>query len=851
MSLVAVQLLERTDTAANFTAQNPVLGLGEQGFESDTLKSKHGDGVTAWNSLDYDISDADLSSLGTMSTQNANAVNIDGGSVDGTVIGAASKAEGTFTTLTCDHFAELISDRRAKVGIKPMEVGLAEILQLKPSQYRKKGGKRLELGLTAQDLQKVLPNLVTKRGDGNLGVHYLDLIALLIKGMQEQQKKIDTLIRLLVALLITTLLLCASSAFAGTMPSAEFFGTGKVISATGVGQIASVTHTYTKELSATKLYGDGSALTGITFTPNWYAITGIPAQVQAVSNGLQITMAGISVTQLSVTTNATAAQFIGGGAGLTGVTAAAMSWYGLTAIPTQVAAVSDSGNISMGLVSSTFLYANQLSATTASIGTLGVGAVAASGNITGSPLISTSAAGVVSGNYVYGRVISGTSMFTGGLTASGIVTATFFEGDGSRLTGIAAGGAPSWYTITSIPTYVQNVSNAGALFLTGLGVNGTLSATTVSTTTASATFLYGAQISGSAVGVYNLPSFESIILAPAGGTFNNYNMTFTSATQVTSLIRFAPTAMSRITGIISNGVQDGKVIRIRNGTTGAGAGRVFWLERESGFSTAANRISYPAGKLPIILMPGDEVELRYSTASSRWEYMSSNRGGISPQAIFDDFNEYSTGSCNLFTGGTTTGVACSKTSSSGIAGADQGAGSGVITTGTSANSRAYSGGSGSGDFFLGDGNALCVLRWEVDQLSTAAQTLKTWGCFGDYNNSSIPVDSVGPVYDASASTAWRFAAFSNGNSTSNTTTKTVTAGEAIKFLMHVNDDGSRAELAWAISDTWTIETAITSNIPTGSSRALGIQTGITKYAGTNHTSATIDYSGWRYDSVNR
>jgi hypothetical protein len=43
----------RRDTAANWTAANPVLLTGEVGFETDTRKLKLGDGTTAWASLLY------------------------------------------------------------------------------------------------------------------------------------------------------------------------------------------------------------------------------------------------------------------------------------------------------------------------------------------------------------------------------------------------------------------------------------------------------------------------------------------------------------------------------------------------------------------------------------------------------------------------------------------------------------------------------------------------------------------------------------------------------------------------------------------------------------------------------
>jgi hypothetical protein len=43
----------RRDTAANWTAANPVLGNGEVGLESDTRNFKVGNGSSAWAALDY------------------------------------------------------------------------------------------------------------------------------------------------------------------------------------------------------------------------------------------------------------------------------------------------------------------------------------------------------------------------------------------------------------------------------------------------------------------------------------------------------------------------------------------------------------------------------------------------------------------------------------------------------------------------------------------------------------------------------------------------------------------------------------------------------------------------------
>lgn len=46
-------ILLRRGTAAEWTSANPVLAQGEPALETDTGKRKDGDGVTAWNDLEY------------------------------------------------------------------------------------------------------------------------------------------------------------------------------------------------------------------------------------------------------------------------------------------------------------------------------------------------------------------------------------------------------------------------------------------------------------------------------------------------------------------------------------------------------------------------------------------------------------------------------------------------------------------------------------------------------------------------------------------------------------------------------------------------------------------------------
>jgi len=103
------------------------------------------------------------------------------------------------------------SDRKNKTNIKKLDYGLAEILQLKPVrfQWKNREDRGEKLGLIAQDLLEVLPEVVkthewsiTSEEAGaakekveveNLGVYYSDIIPVLIHGIQEQQARIEEL----------------------------------------------------------------------------------------------------------------------------------------------------------------------------------------------------------------------------------------------------------------------------------------------------------------------------------------------------------------------------------------------------------------------------------------------------------------------------------------------------------------------------------------------------------------------------------------------------------------------------------------------------------------------------------
>ncbi len=99
------------------------------------------------------------------------------------------------------------SDEREKKNIQNINYGLEDLLKLRPVsfEWKKEDGSGKKLGLIAQELQKVIPEVVrdwdwqedekgnpSKIPASTLGVYYSDLIPVLIKSIQEQQSIIDT-----------------------------------------------------------------------------------------------------------------------------------------------------------------------------------------------------------------------------------------------------------------------------------------------------------------------------------------------------------------------------------------------------------------------------------------------------------------------------------------------------------------------------------------------------------------------------------------------------------------------------------------------------------------------------------
>lgn len=90
-----------------------------------------------------------------------------------------------------------ISDRTFKTNVKPLDQGLVTLMKLRPVSFTWKGTAPLsgqhDIGLIAQDVQRILPDLVHTDNKGTLSIDYVRLTPILIKAVQDQEAKIDAL----------------------------------------------------------------------------------------------------------------------------------------------------------------------------------------------------------------------------------------------------------------------------------------------------------------------------------------------------------------------------------------------------------------------------------------------------------------------------------------------------------------------------------------------------------------------------------------------------------------------------------------------------------------------------------
>lgn len=97
--------------------------------------------------------------------------------------------------ITCTGDVVAFSDKRVKENIRTIDNALSTVVKLRGVVYNRTDSedKSEKIGVIAQEIQEVLPQVVQEQEDGMLGVSYGNITAVLIEAIKEQQSQIEEL----------------------------------------------------------------------------------------------------------------------------------------------------------------------------------------------------------------------------------------------------------------------------------------------------------------------------------------------------------------------------------------------------------------------------------------------------------------------------------------------------------------------------------------------------------------------------------------------------------------------------------------------------------------------------------
>ena len=108
----------------------------------------------------------------------------------GNLSSSGNALAGSFTA-TGDITA--FSDARVKENIETIPNALDKVSALRGVTYNKLGESKSSMGVVAQELLEVIPEVVHENKDGMYSVAYGNIVAVLIEAMKEQQEQINNL----------------------------------------------------------------------------------------------------------------------------------------------------------------------------------------------------------------------------------------------------------------------------------------------------------------------------------------------------------------------------------------------------------------------------------------------------------------------------------------------------------------------------------------------------------------------------------------------------------------------------------------------------------------------------------
>ncbi len=202
----------RRGSTSEWESSNPILAQGELGVDLTVGRFKVGTGLTGWNNINYSavfdvIIQSQSGDLVFPTFASATGVSSIGISTEGVVYSPNSGNLGIGTTnpssrltisgdvnvtgiITANDFNSA-SDIKLKDNVKTIEDPINKIIKIDGVSFDWKNNSKPSMGVIAQNIEKVLPELVTD-GDTKT-VNYNGITGLLIECIKSQQKQIDDL----------------------------------------------------------------------------------------------------------------------------------------------------------------------------------------------------------------------------------------------------------------------------------------------------------------------------------------------------------------------------------------------------------------------------------------------------------------------------------------------------------------------------------------------------------------------------------------------------------------------------------------------------------------------------------
>ena len=176
-------------SAGSYDVSSPafVIGNGTSGTASDAFKVLFNGNTTVAGDITVTGNDMTFGNGETISNASDGTVTI----TSGTVSLSSNATIGNDLTVSGDVVVS--SDARLKANIVSLGATLAKLLLIDGKTYTMKKDGKQKIGVLAQDIQNVFPELVSEDANEMLAVNYQGLVPVLINALKEQDDKISRL----------------------------------------------------------------------------------------------------------------------------------------------------------------------------------------------------------------------------------------------------------------------------------------------------------------------------------------------------------------------------------------------------------------------------------------------------------------------------------------------------------------------------------------------------------------------------------------------------------------------------------------------------------------------------------